>query len=85
MDEKALESEMAYFNEHRQEFLEKAFGKFVLIKGQKEYGFYDDDVEAYKAGVELFGLEPFLIKEVLAEDQIHEIPAHYLGLTRAPV
>ena len=85
MEPKLLGSELAYFNEHRQEFLEKAFGKFVLIKGQKDYGFYDDDLKAYKAGVDLFGLEPFLIKEVLAEDRTYEIPAHYLGLTHAPV
>jgi len=83
MDAKVLESEMAYFNEHRKELLAKAEGKFVLIKGDKEYGFYDDDEQAYKAGVELFGLQPFLIKEVAVKDQIHEIPALDLGLIHA--
>jgi len=85
MEAKALESEVAYFDQHRQEFVAKAFGKFILVKGEKDYGFYDNPLEAYKAGVDLFGLEPFLIKEVLPQDQIHEIPAHYLGLTHASV
>jgi len=85
MHEKALESEIAYFNEHRKELVAKAEGKFVLIKGDKDYGFYDDDEQAYKAGVVLFGLQPFLIKEVVLQDQIHEIPAHYLGLIYASV
>jgi hypothetical protein len=85
MDVKALESEMAYFDEHRKELVAKAEGKFILIKENKECGFYDDELTAYKAGVDLFGLEPFLIKEVLLEDRIHEIPAHYLGLMNAIV
>jgi predicted HAD superfamily phosphohydrolase len=85
MDTRVLESEMAYFNEHRKELLAKAEGKFVLIKENKDYGFYDDEEQAYKAGVELFGLQPFLIKEVVLKDQIHEIPALYLGLIYASV
>jgi len=85
MNPQELQTEVAYFNEHRNEFLAIAPGKFVLIKGQEQHGFYDDDEQAYTAGVELFGLQPFLIKEVVLQDQIHEIPALYLGLINASV
>ncbi len=85
MSVQPLATELAYFEEHRAEFLEKARGKFALIKGQKDYGFYDSAENAYKAGVERFGVEPFLIKQVLREDQIHEIPAYALGLMHASI
>ena len=85
MSPQLLQIELAYFDKHRSNFLKKAEGKFVLIKGKKDHGFYDSAESAYKAGVELFDLKPFLIKEVLPEDEIHEIPAHYLGLINASI
>ena len=80
-----LETELALFEEHRAEFFQNAPWKFALIRGRQLQGFYDTAENAYKAGVDAFGIEPFLIKQVLQEDQIHEIPAHYLGLTHAAV
>ena len=78
-----LNTELTYFNKNRERFLREGMGKVVLIKGKEHFGFYDNDEEAYKAGVELFGTDPFLIKEVIPKDQIHQIPAHYLGLMHA--
>ena len=69
-----LKEEVAFFEKHRREFLQKAPGKFALVKGEELHGFFDTDEAAYEAGVETFGLESFLIKQVLEEDQIHEIP-----------
>ena len=78
-----FDEELAYFEEHREEFVKEALRKFVLIKGKKHYGFFDSDDKAYEKGVEIFGLEPFLIKEVLPEDVIYDIPALRLGLIDA--
>jgi len=83
METKILETELVYFNEQRNELLKIALGKFVLIKGRELHGIYDDELAAYKAGVAMFGLQPFMIKEVLAEEQIHQIPAHHLDLIHA--
>lgn len=46
-------------------------------------GFYDTSYTAYQAGVSQFGLEPFMIHEVVQEEPIHQLPAYYLGLTHA--
>jgi hypothetical protein len=83
MSTEPLKTELGYFEKHRADFVERAPGKFVLIKGEEDYGFFDSAENAYKHGMELFGVDPFLIKEILPEDQIHEIPAHFLGLTHA--
>jgi hypothetical protein len=82
-DVEKLETEVAYFNEHRSEFLAVAPLKFVLIKGNAHHGFYDSALNAYKVGVASFGLQPFLIKEVLPQDRVYDIPAYSLGLLHA--
>ena len=83
MADEQLETELAYFEEHRNEFLEKAEGKFVLIKGDNSFGFFDSPKHAYEEGVRLFGLEPFLIRQVLMQDQVPDMPAYCLGLIHA--
>jgi len=85
MSEKMLDEELGYFEEHRQEFLKIGEGKFVLIKGKKHYGFYDSVENAFKAAVEKFGIGPVLIKRVLPEDPIYDIPAYSLGLMYARI
>lgn len=64
-----LQTELDYFEEHRDELCREHLGKFVVVKGRSVHGFYDTDVEAYEAGVEKFGLEPFMIKKVETLEQ----------------
>jgi len=78
-----LSQEIAHFEAHRKELLERSPGKFVLIKGDECIGTYDSDENAYEEGVRLFGNEPFLIQQILPEDPIQEMPAFYAGLTYA--
>lgn len=80
-----LEIERAYFNENRQQFLEQAKGKYVLIKGRQSYGFFDTADAAYEAGAGAFGVEAFLIQEVLDEDTVYDLPAYSLGLIHASI
>ena len=79
----ALETELGFFEENRAAYLEKAEGKFAVIKGENLLGFFDTDEAAYKAAVQAYGIEPFLIKEVLEEDRIEQNPAYQLGLIHA--
>ena len=74
-DEDLFKEEMAFFNEHRQEFVKEARGKVALLKGRQCHGFFDTDVEAYHEGKRLFGDERFMIHDVLEEERIYyEIP-----------
>lgn len=66
-----LETELAYFEQHREEWLKVHPGKFALIRGEQLESTYDSDGNAYKAGVALWGNVPFLIKEILPVDRVH--------------
>lgn len=80
-----LETEFQYFDKNREKFLAVADGQFAVIKGEVLLGFFGSEEEAYKAAMKKCGLEPFLIKEVLPEDPIEQIPAYHLGLMNATV
>ncbi len=75
-----LSTEVAFFETHRKELVEKAPGKFALIKGDVLVGTYDSEANAYAQGVTLFGTEAFLIKEILSTDLRLQIPAYYAGV-----
>jgi len=78
-----LEKELAYYVSHRDELLQHYEDLYVLIKGEELVGAFTTEAEAYQAGVERFGDEPFLIKRVVANDEIEHIPALSLGLLHA--
>lgn len=41
-----LKKEFDYFNEHKEEFLIKYIGKYIVIKNSQVIGSYDDMLEA---------------------------------------
>jgi len=75
-----FEQELAYYNEHREEFLSKHEWKHLLIKGRELVGVFDDAQTAYVKGLSRFGNNPFLIKQVLREEPVQQIPALSLGI-----
>lgn len=81
----ALDTELEYFEEHRAEWVEHHAGKFALVKAKTLHGVYDTQEAAYAEGVATFGIEPFLIKQILPEDEVHHLPAYHLGLMNAVV
>ena len=81
----SLETEIQFFEENRSRYLREHKGKYVLIKERECLGFFDTDATAYEKGVEMFGVEPFLIKQVLPEDPIDQAPALTHGLLSASV
>jgi hypothetical protein len=82
-DGKVLHKELAFFESQRQVLLAAHEGKFALIKGCELAGIYASEAEAYAAGLEKFGNEPFLIKRVQRQDPTGQIPALHFGLIRA--
>lgn len=74
-----LEIEIKYFEEHREELLARAPGKFALIKGAECIGTFDNADNAYKEGATRFPRQPFLIQEILPKDRIQQVPAYYSG------
>ena len=64
-EQNPLQTELEYFQKHKQEYLNLYKNQFVLIKGEKFAGAFTTEAEAYQAGLEKFGNAPFLIKQVL--------------------
>lgn len=81
----SLATELEFFEEKRAEFCRDHLNKFALVKGREQHGFFSTEEDAFTAGVELFGLESFLIKQVLHVETIYDIPAYYLGMINAIV
>ena len=63
-----LQEELEYFERRRLELLERAPGKYVLIKGAEVIGIFDSEVEAARTGYRQIGNEPFLIKHIVEAD-----------------
>ena len=80
-----FEQELAYYNEHRAEFLSKYEWKLLLIKGRELIAVFDDAQTAYVEGLHRFGNNPFLIKPVLREEPVQQIPALSLGILLASI
>jgi hypothetical protein len=81
----ALEEEMGYYAQHREDLLSRYEWKFVLIKGSELVGNFDNAQAAYQEGLRRFGNTPFLIKQVVREEKVHQIPALSLGILHASV
>lgn len=79
----ALEKELQYYNEHKEELLRNHEGKFALIKGDQLLGTFDTDEAAFEAGVARLGNEPMLIKQISREDRIDQVPALVCGWCHA--
>lgn len=67
----ALETELSTYKRELPTLLVNGAGKFVLIHGDKVAGVFDTYQDAIKEGYEKFKLEPFLVKQVNAFEQIH--------------
>lgn len=77
-DTTVLSRELAFFEQHKAEYLKQFPGLFVLIKDQEMKGPYPTAEAAYLAGVSAFGLEPFLVKQVLESEPTVYMPAFTL-------
>lgn len=78
-----LERENSYFSEHRDDLLAHHEGQFVLIHGDELIGSYQSYDDAFTAGIQGIGNQPFLIRQVLANEPPAQFPALTLGLISA--
>ncbi len=75
-----LATEIAYFNAQRPLLLQHHAGKFVLIKGEELIGSFDMAETAFNEGARRFGLDGFLMKQVVPVEPPATSPALYAGL-----
>ena len=78
-----LTTELKFFNAKKDEWLKHYENKFALIKGEKLCNTFTTIEEAYQEGVMLFGLEPFLVKQIVREEPTEELPALFANAINA--
>lgn len=70
----ALSEELAYYQEHKEDWLSSFAGQYALIGGSTAAGFFPSYNEAFEAGLQRFGLErEFLIKQVVEHEPVFVI------------
>lgn len=80
-----LEQEINYFEEHLGELLEHHEGQFALVKRDRLVGTYSTFKEAYEAGVQEFGIEAFLVKQVSESEDLTQLAALTVGMLDADI
>ena len=64
----SLETELRTFRSRRDELVGRAKGKYVLIKGDRVVGFFEDQTDAITNGFQEFGNTAFLVKLITDVD-----------------
>jgi hypothetical protein len=78
-----LEQERKFFANHQGEWEKAHPGKFVLVKGESLIGVFDSDRTAVSEGIRKFGLESFLVRNVVEKEEAIRIPALMFDLIHA--
>jgi len=78
-----LEKELEFYKSQYKRLISLYENKFVLIAGNKLLNCFTTEAEAYEAGLEELGNQPFLIKKVIKGEDIERAPALVLGLLNA--
>ena len=66
-----LTTELAYYAQHKDEWLKQQSGKYVVVKDDSVLGFYPNFEAAYRAGADKYGINTdFLVKQVLEHDPV---------------
>ena len=64
-----LTDELAFFHQHKREWIAEHRGEFILLGKQTFGGFHQTHTEAMKAGIRMFGpVSPFLVEQILEEE-----------------
>jgi hypothetical protein len=68
-----LETEWEFYENNRDELVEKHCGKFVVISGNKVVSVYDDENVAYFETVKTLPLGSFMIHHVMEEEMVYTL------------
>jgi hypothetical protein len=78
-----LETEIAYYEKHKEQLLAKHAGQIVLVKGEALIGVFNTIDEALTEGARRFGLQSMLVRQVTPVEKFVYVPALALGVLRA--
>lgn len=78
--DKTLETELRTYEQHRENLLGTAEGKFVLIRNEEIVGVYDSKMDAIAQGYQKFGNVPFLVKQIVKVETPQNFISNLLGV-----
>ena len=71
-EEDRLAIELQFYAAHKQEFLKRHSGEYVVIHWTNVLGFFKSWEEAFRSGVSAFGVrDDFLVKQVLVNEPVY--------------
>jgi len=71
-EEDRLAIELQFYAAHKQEFLKRHSGEYIVIHGTKVLGFFQSWEQAFRLGVQAFDVqEDFLVKQVLVNEPVY--------------
>ena len=65
-----LKAEIETYEKHRSQLVADAEGKFALIHGSEVFGTFDTYEDALGTGYRQYGLEPFMVQQILGVEQV---------------
>jgi len=68
-----LEAEWDFYENNRNELVDKYCGKFVVISGDKVVSVYDDEKVAYRETVKTIPLGSFMIHHIAEEEEVIQL------------
>ena len=68
-----LEAEWEFYENNRDELVEKYCGKYVVISGNQVVAAYDDDNKAYFETIKSIPLGSFMIHHVAEEEEVIQL------------
>jgi len=68
-----LETEWEYYENNRDELVEKYCGKFVVISGERVIAVYEDENTAYFETIKTIPLGSFMIHHVMEEEEVYQL------------
>ena len=74
-----LRPELDFFERHRLELLERAAGKYALVKGSELIGVFETELDAVRTGYQCFGNDAFLVRHILEADVPLKFTSFNLG------
>jgi hypothetical protein len=75
-----LQPELAVFERLRLSLLDRALGKYALVKGSDLVDTFEGEAEAIREGYRRFGNEPFLVKHIVEADVPLNFTSFNLGI-----
>jgi hypothetical protein len=68
-----LENEWEFYENNRDELVEKYCGKYIVISGNKVVSVYNDENEAYFETIKTIPLGSFMIHHVIGEEEVFQL------------